>query len=169
MKKPNSLRAALKAALDPRHALATDPDNLQLVITELHPACSAAPGRSFENRYKLELTFLGFAGDVLEIQIPLMVWLERWQSELLASPEASAAGIQITAIPHTDDTSDIMIVLKLSERVAFRPRPGGGYDVAYAEEPMPFALDDVDAEPLHAVYLDGAQILHCEAHPAAGV
>ncbi len=169
MKKPAQLRAALKAALSPRHPLATDPDFLQLVITELHPACTAAPGRSFENRYQLELTFLGFSGDVLEIQIPMMVWLERWQPDLLTSPEAAAAGIRITAIPHDDDTSDIMIVLKMSEKIAFRPREGGGYDVGYAEEPVPFTLDDEDAAPLHAVYMDGALILHCEAHPDEGV
>lgn len=168
MKKPDLLRAALKAALDPRHALATDPDNLQIVITEGHPACSGGPGRSFEMRYQLELTFLAFAGDFLEIQVPLMVWLERWQPDLLTSPQASAAGIRITAIPHADDTSDVMITLKLSERVAFKPRPGGGFDIGYAPEPTPFVLDDPDAEPLHAVYLDGAPIVHCAAHPDAG-
>lgn len=170
MNKPKSLRAAWAEALGARHAAtSTDPDALQIVITNCTPACILAPGQSFELRYDLDVTFIDFGGDVLEVIIPMMNWLQRWQSDALATPEAAAAAVRITAIPLADDVTDIHIVLKLSERVAFRPRPGGGYDIGYSEEPLPLLLQDLDAEPLHSVWLNGVEILHCEAHPDLGV
>lgn len=169
MNKPASFRAALVEALGSRHAAtSTDPDDLQIVITNCSPACNLAPGTSFELRYELDVTLINFAGEELEVIIPMMKWLQRWQSDLLASPEAAAAGIRITAIPLADRVTDLHIVLKLSERVAFKERPGGGYDIGYAEEPEPFLFEQAEAEPLHSVWLNGEEIFHCAAHPDLG-
>ncbi|RYG19125.1 MAG: phage tail protein [Caulobacteraceae bacterium] len=168
--KPASFRAALVEALGPRHAAtSTDPDKLQIVIMNCSPACNLAPGKSFEIRYELDITLIDFAGEELEVIVPMMIWLQRWQSDLLASEEAAAAGIRITAIPLADKVTDLHIVLKLSERIAFKEREGGGYDIGYAEEPEPFLFEQAEAAPLHSVWLDGEEIFHCAAHPNLGV
>ncbi|MBO9500760.1 phage tail protein [Brevundimonas sp. A19_0] len=163
MKKPNSLRAYLSESLDPRHGLKTDPYRLHMVATDLGIFASARPGQAFEYRYTLELALLDFAGDPAEITVPLMLWIQRWQHDLISSPEATARGINLTVEMLSPDKVDVHIDLKLTESYRIEARPGGGHDVVYLEPPAPLAF--ADGPPLHIVYLDGAVIARCEAHP----
>tara|TARA_R110002167_G_scaffold12963_5_gene54868 strand:- start:2457 stop:2960 length:504 start_codon:yes stop_codon:yes gene_type:complete len=167
LKKPPSLRAALTAALDPKHHISKNPDRLLMVATNAVTLASGRPGSGFEYRYTLELTFLDFAGDPAEITIPLLLWIQRYQHQMLASPDATTAGMNMTFELLDAGKYDAHVALQLTEAVRYAPRDGGGYDVVFIDTPVPMAFED--GEPLHAVFLDGEQILHCAAHPDLGV
>ena len=166
MKKLHSLRSALTAAMDKRHGL-DDWSRLQVMASNLNLVASARPGSAFQQAYTIELHFPGFSGDPIEISVPLLLWVQRHQHDLLSAPEASERGIDATFIPLNAESYDVHIAIQVTENVRFTPRPDGGHDVVYLDEPMPMALED--GPPLHAVYLDGELILHCEAHPGAGL
>lgn len=163
MKKPPLLRAALTAALDPRHHLSADPTRLLMVASNATIHATGAPGSGFEYRYTLELTFLDFVGDPTEISVPLLLWIERYQHQLLASPEAAARGLVMTFELLEADKFDAHIAIQLTETVRFAPRGDGGHDLVYPEEPVPMAFED--GPPLHIIYLDGNPIARCQAHP----
>lgn len=163
MKKPHTLRAALVEALDARHGLRTDPYRLQMAATKLGLFASARPGQAFEYRYTLEIAMLDFAGDPAEVSVPLLLWIQRWQHDLISSPEATARGMDLTFELLDEDKYDIHIDLRLTEAYRFEPRAGGGHDLVYLEPPEPLAMED--GPPLHIVYLDDAVIARCEEHP----
>lgn len=167
MKKPGMLREALTAALSHRDALATDPDRLLMTAVDWRPVADGRPGSSLQVAYTLELVFLDFVGDPLEITIPLLVWLYRFQHDLFASPEAMQRGVNGTFELLDHGKFDANIKLQLTERVSWTPAAGGGVETTYVDEPLPFAFED--GPPLHAIFANGAEILHCTAHPDAGV
>ena len=166
MKKPLSLRQALTAALDAKHFISQNQGSLLMVATDATMMASGRPGAGFQYVYTLQISLLDFAGDPTEVTIPLLLWLERYQHELLASPEAAAQGIRITFEFLDDSKYDIHVDLKLTEAVAFTPREGGGHDAVFRDEPLPMALEQ--GSPLHAIFLNGELLLHCTAHPDLG-
>lgn len=167
MKKPESLLAALVAALDPLHHVKGDTSRLQMIMSNVRPEASGRPGSGFQLAYTVEIHMPDFNGDPLEVVIPMMSWIERWQHDLIANPEKAAKAIDMTFVRLDDRRYDLHAAVDLTEMISFAPRPGGGHDVVACEEPLPMALET--AEPLHAVFLDDQLIMHCSAHPGAGV
>jgi hypothetical protein len=178
MNKPRSLHTALTAALDPRHNLSARPADFHMKIVNLTPQASGRPGNGFVYKYTLALGLLDFAGNTSEIVVPLMRWIERWQHDLLLKPDAFSMEVDFLA----DDMVDVLVRLDLTEVVRFVPRPvepgepgqpgqpggpSGAVDLVFVEEPLPFALQE--GAPLHAVYLDDNLLVHCQAHPGAGL
>ncbi len=156
MKKPPNLRAALIAALDPKHHISKDPSRLLMVATNARTLASGRPGAGFEYQYTLELTFLDFVGNPTEFTVPLLLWIQRYQHQMLASPEAAAQGMNMTFELLDNDKYDAHVQLQLTEAVRYVPREGGGHDVVFLDEPVPMAFET--GEPLH-----------CAAHPDAGL
>ncbi|MGQ3044539.1 MAG: phage tail protein [Brevundimonas aurantiaca] len=167
MRKPDSLRAALVAALDAKHRYSERPADLHIMIQDATPVADGRPGRAYVWHYTLVAGFLDFTGAPDEIALPILTWLQRWQPDLFASPERLKAAFNMEVEFLADDVVDVMVRLKLTEVVTMIDRPGGGLDLVRPEEPMPFALQE--GSLLHAVYLDDALILHCDAHPGAGL
>lgn len=167
MNKPPKLLAALVAALDERHQVKNDSTRLQMVLSNVRPQVSNRPGKGFQLAYTVEISMPDFNGEPIEVVVPVLIWLERWQNDLVASPEAAEKAIDMTFVRLDDRRYDLHFSLELTEAVRYVPRPDGGHDVVYVEEPPPFALES--GPPLHAVYLDGELIVHCDAHPGAGL
>lgn len=167
MRKPASLLAALVDALDARHHIRGDSSRLQMVLSNVTPQATNGPGTGFQLAYTVEVSMPDFNGEPIEVVIPTLIWIERWQNDLLANPEAAARAIDMTFVRLNDRRYDLHFALQLTEAVRYVPRPGGGHDAVYIEEPLPMSLEE--GPPLHAVYLDGELILHCEAHPGAGL
>lgn len=165
MNKPASLRAALTEALDPRHHIRRNPDRLLMTITGLRTLATGAPGHGFEYDYTLEIDLLDFAGDPTEVTVPLLLWVSRYQHQMLATADATTKGMNLTALMLDGGKVDIHIALKLTEHVRYVPREDGGHDVVYRDEPMPMALET--GAPLHALFLNGELIARCTAHPDA--
>lgn len=164
MKKPGHLRKALTEALDAHRALVTDPDRLIMTVVDWRPVADMRPGAGLQIAYTLELTFLDFVGDPIEITIPLMQWLARWQHDALSARDGGRP-IDGTFELLAHDKFDAHLKLQLTERVRFAPRPDGGYDVVYLEEPEPMAFEA--GPPLHELFMDGIQLFRCEDHPEA--
>lgn len=160
MRKLDSLRKHMTEALAHR-GLKDNPADLHFAI----PSGSAlahvrgSPDRAFEYRYTLSMGVFDCAWSFDEIMIPLLVWVERWQPDLL-SLSAGAGGIEWEVEPLDDAKSDILIRLPLTETISLKARPDGGHDLTRPEEPVPFALEP--AAPLHRVYLGGELIVRCD-------
>lgn len=169
MIKPQSLRAALTASLDVRHHISQNADRLIMAASNGRLLTSGRPGQAYQQAYTLQISLLDFAGQPEEVEIPLLVWLQRYQNDLISAAAAADTGLNLTYDLLEAGKYDIHIDLKLTETVAFSARSDGGYDVVFPEEPEPMLFGDNAGEPLHAIYLDGVQIMHCFAHPAAGL
>lgn len=131
MIKPASLRDHLAAAIP---ELARDPDRLLVFIKDGSVVATYAPGLSFEYRYTLHMIVTDFAGHPDAIMVPLLEWLTRHQSELLANPDLRER-IAFDAELLANDKVDLEIKLPLTERVGVHARTGGGYDVEHYPEP----------------------------------
>lgn len=164
MKKPGHLRDALTTALAHKPGLATDPDRLIMTATEWRPCADMRPGSGLQLAYTLEMTFLDFDGDPLEITIPLIRWLARYQHDVLVSREGGRP-VDGTFEFLQHGKFDAHIKLNLTERIRYQPRAGGGFDVEYIDEPEPMSFEE--GEPLHQLFLNGEQLFHCTAHPDA--
>nr|WP_314121382.1 phage tail protein [uncultured Brevundimonas sp.] len=167
MRKPNSLRAALVAALDAKHRFSERPADLHMVMQDATPVADGRPGMAYVWHYTLAIGFLDFTGSPDEIALPILTWLQRWQPDAFATADKLKNVFNLDVEFMADDIVDVMVRLKLSEVVSMVGRPDGGMDLTRPEEPMPFAL--IGGPPLHAVYLEGELILHCDAHPGAGL
>lgn len=163
MRKLNSLKTHMTEALTHR-GMRQNPADLHFAIPSGSVVARGRPGLGFEYRYTLVMAVLDCAYGLDEITVPLMMWVARWQPELL-SLTAADGGIDWEVELLDDGKSDIMVRIPLTEGLHLRPREDGGHDLVRPEEPVPFALEQ--AAPLHRVYLDGELIASCSAHPDA--
>lgn len=161
MRKLQSLKAHMIAALAHRGAQ-DNPADLHVHIPQGSLQATQRPGLGFSYGYTLVLAVFDFAHSIDEIMIPLLLWVRRWQPELLALT-ADRGGIAFEVEDLDDGKVDVMLRIPLTESVGFDERPGGGFDLVRPEEPLPFALEAV--EPLHVVYLDDDVIARCSLHP----
>lgn len=132
MYKPDSLRAVLTAA---NPELARDPDRLVVFIDEGNLVATFAPGLSFEYRYVLNLVLTDYAGHPDAVMVPLLIWIQEHQSELLANPD-NRGRISFEADVLANDRVDLSIKIPLTERVGVHPRSGGGHNVQHYPEPQ---------------------------------
>lgn len=137
MKKPDTLRAALTAALP---ELAVDPDKLLVFIEAGSLRSTVAPGLSFEASYTLNLILTDFAGDPVVVWLAILMWARINQSELLDNIDQRAAGIAFDADIISNTSCDLSIKLALSERVIVKQQPDGRLDLSYPDEPQTEAL-----------------------------
>lgn len=168
MKKPESLLATLADALDPRHHVKGDTARLQMVLSNVSPQTDARPGSGFSLSYTVEINMPDFNGNPIEVIVPMLRWLERWQHDLVANGDKAAKAIDMTCIRLDAGRYDLHAAVNLTEDFRFVARPdGSGQDVVSVDPPVPMAL--VSGPPLHAVFLDDALIVHCTAHPDEAV
>ncbi|GLK49616.1 hypothetical protein GCM10017620_25890 [Brevundimonas intermedia] len=167
MKKPESLLAALVAALEAKHHIKGDSSRLQMVMSNVRPEVSGRPGTGFQLAYTVEIHMPDFNGSPLEVVVPMLRWIERWQHDLVASADKAAKAIDMTFVRLDDRRYDLHAAVDLTEVFRYEGRPDGGQDLVVVDEPMPMALETGD--PLHAVYLDDELIMHCSAHPEAAI
>ncbi|MDR6144951.1 hypothetical protein QE363_000744 [Sphingomonas sp. SORGH_AS870] len=139
MNKPASLSRLLIQAVP---QFAENPENLALYVDEGRVAATSGASLSFEYRYKLNLVAQDFAGDRAALFVPLLAWIAQAQPDLLDRPTAEPFTFECELLDA--DTADISITLDLTERVAVRPREGGGYEVNYLDDPTPADLDRFD-------------------------
>ncbi|MBK1970818.1 phage tail protein [Brevundimonas diminuta] len=163
MRKLNSLKAHMTEALTHR-GMRQNPADLHFAIPSGSVVARGRPGLGFEYRYTMVMAVMDCAYGLDEITVPLMMWIARWQPELL-SLTAADGGIDWEVELLDDGKSDIMFRIPLTEGLHLRPRLDGGHDLVRPEEPVPFTLEQ--AAPLHRVFLDGELIASCSAHPDA--
>lgn len=167
MKKPDSLRAFLTAAIP---YLAAQPERLSMYVGKgsLRATGAAKADKlnlSFEYRYTLTLTLLDWEDGPDRVMIPLLAWVGANQLELLQSYEQNRQGITFEADILDAHTVDLVIELALTERVLVAANPDGGYDVEHVGEPAldpgfgPWPDEEPDPAALALLKFKGDQML----------
>lgn len=142
MIKHTSLRTALTNALP---ELKRDPDKLQVFIDTGSLNATLATGLSFEYAYTATIMLLDFTGDPDAVMVPLLVWVARHQSELLANP-AQRGRISFEAEILSNKACDLVIKVPLTERIGVHLNTAGtGYTIETYPEP---ATTEADAPAL---------------------
>ena len=131
MQKPNSLRSALKQALP---FFETNPDKLFFAVTNGKWRVKYSASLSFCLLYDLEILITDFVGDEALIFITLQKWLKTHQHELLTNPEKMQDGMTFEVEKQSNEASDILIKLKLSEDVKVTENPDGTITTTYLPE-----------------------------------
>lgn len=133
MTKIDSLRDLLLRAVP---ALRANPETLSIFVDRGRVAARAGGSLSFEYRYTLNLVVQEFAGDRDAIIVPVLAWIARYQSDLLARPNGEPIAFEAELLDAT--TTDLSLTIELKERVAVERLPGGGYKIVHVD-------DDADA------------------------
>lgn len=134
MKKPDTLRAALTAAMPD---LANDPDRFLVFIDNGALHASYAPGLSFEYAYTLNIIITDFTGDPNAVMVPLLMWVSVNQSELMDNVDKRRDGIQFEADILDNARCDLSIKLQLTERVIVKRAGDGVLTMTHVDEPQP--------------------------------
>lgn len=134
MLKPESLRRHLEATAP---WVAAHPDRLLTFIDEGDVRSTLRAGLSFEYRYTLNFIATDFEGHADTLIVPILLWLRRYQPEMLQNPELMRAGFSFEADILTHQTMDLSIKLQLTERVIVST-VDGAMRATHADEP---ALD----------------------------
>lgn len=132
MKKPDSLRAALVAALP---ELARDPERFLVFIDQGSLHATYVPGLSFECTYTLNIILTDFAADPLIVWVALLAWLSANQPELLDNVDQRRDGIAFEADLLDHAKCDLSIKIKLSESVVVKRSEDGRLDIEPISEP----------------------------------
>jgi len=114
MLKPSSLRAHITAAVP---ELARDPERLVVLARAGRTITTGTAALSFEYAYTLQMIVLDYAGHADAVMVPLLAWLKRHQPELMTNDERRKEGITFEAEYLANDLMDLIITVKLTERV----------------------------------------------------
>jgi len=136
MKKPDSLRAALVAALPD---LARDPERFLVFIDQGSLHATYVPSLSFECAYTLNIILTDFAADPLIVWVALLAWLSANQPELLDNVDLRRDGVAFEADILDSAKCDLSIKVKLSEFVIVKRSDDGRLDIEPIAEPAPEA------------------------------
>lgn len=131
MNKPDSLRAALTAAIP---EFARNPDRLHVFIEHGSIATTAANSLSFEYAYTLDVVVTDYAGHADHLIVPVIAWLKVNQPEMMLNRELCRDGFRFQAELLDNGKSDVEILLKLTERVGVFEKPEG-YEIRHFAEP----------------------------------
>lgn len=135
MRKAQLLRDALVAALP---ELAGDPSRLKLWVEKGSGHSRQTETRGFAFEYELNVLVEELRSDIALLALALFNWLRVHQPDLLAH---GTAGFEFDADILDNETADVLISLRLVDRVTATPLEGGGTALEYLAEPDPL-FDD---------------------------
>lgn len=134
MKKPISLRAHLEQWLPD---LKKNPDKLHVIIDKGRVSTKAGASASFEYHYTVQLLVTDFAESIDTLVVPIMVWAQEHQPDLIHAIDKQSKAITFEAEAIDHDKMDIAITIDLSERVLVRSVPAGYECEHIGEPPLP--------------------------------
>lgn len=115
MNKPQSIRQFLQTHVP---ALNQRPDNFLTFIEGGQLVCTRGPSPSFMYHYKLTLAMLEYADHADTLMIPILIWINQHQPELLNGEANGHMTFEAEILNNT--TADITVTLDLTERVVAR-------------------------------------------------
>lgn len=157
MRKPESLRAALAAALP---ALPRNPDRLRIWVGQGSAHATHSPTQGFSYKYRLSVFLVELAADPSLVFMAIADWLRVHQPELLHPNYQRGFEFQVDVLDN--DSFDLLIELELTENVLCTPDGNGGYTMEYPGEPDPLFPDDQpygDPGLLKTVCANGDEII----------
>lgn len=139
MKKPDSLRRALTEAVS---HLRENPDQLHIFVDDGSMVSTLAPSLSWEYRYTLNMMVTEFAGDQNLLMATVLAWMREHQPDVMANPELRNSSISFEAVILNNNTCDLSIDLKLTERIVVSPSGENMVVEAVPEPDNPELRDD---------------------------
>lgn len=131
MIKPNSLRAALVAAIP---QLAAAPDLLVVFINDGHIVATGTRTPSFEYRYECEILIRDFIGNADEVMVAVVEWARANQPDLVTNADQRRDGMTFIADILANDAVDLAVKLKLTESVVVGTDEGGRRTVEHVDD-----------------------------------
>ncbi|MBU9818440.1 phage tail protein [Rahnella sp. BCC 1045] len=147
MLKPASLRKALFKSVP---LLRDNPDMLRLFVDGGVINATLAASLSHENRYTLDIVVTDYTGDINMLIVPVNVWLREHQPDIMTTDEGRKNGFTYVADINSDDSSDVRMSLRLTERTIVK-EDGRRLNVTPLDEPP---LPEPVARPME-LYLQG--------------
>ena len=114
MLKPAAIRDVIARCVP---QLAQNPEGLILTVGDGRIVATGARSLSFEWQYPLSIGVIDFAGHPDQLVVPLLAWLRQHQPELFTNDERRKDGITFEAEYLANDLLDLIITVKLTERV----------------------------------------------------
>ncbi|NLC24648.1 MAG: phage tail protein [Oxalobacter sp.] len=134
MYKPDSLRKHLSGACP---ILKRNPEILHIFVDEGNVVAVGTNSFSHEYQYRLNIHIEDYAGPIEAITVPLLTWVIIHQIELLSNPDQRKTGISFDVDFNNNDTKDILIRLRLTEKSIVTQAQNGKLNVKAQQEPQP--------------------------------
>jgi len=130
--------------------LARDPENFIVYGDDGRLIASGTNSLSFEYRYTVYATLLGYAGHPDAIMVPLLAWCKANQPELFDNPDKRENAIRFTVAPQSASTYDLGIEIDLTERAIVTPDPDHDtrLHINHPEEPGQVGLQRFDGQDI---------------------
>lgn len=132
MKKPTELRDHLTQWVPD---LAANPDKLKIFVEKGAIATKLGAGLGYQYAYTVQIIVIKFAEPADVLMVPLLVWLQTNQPDLLQDTVRRDKAISFEAEIYNHEEIDIAITLDLTERVIVSPVLGG-YQCTHLGEPQ---------------------------------
>lgn len=138
MLKPKSLRNALYEAVP---VLKANPDMLRIFIDSGAIAATLATSLSFENRYTLNVVVTDYTGDLDLLLVPVGAWLRENQPDTMTTDEGKKHGFTYIADINSNDSVDVSISLRLTERTLVKEVDRALHVLHLPEPPPPMPVE----------------------------
>ncbi|ARK88533.1 phage tail protein [Burkholderia pseudomallei] len=131
MNKPNSLRAALVAALP---QLSASPDQLLVFVNEGRIEATGTRTASFDYEYECEIIIRDFVGSADDVMIAVVEWARSNQPDLVTNRDERRDGMTFVADVLSNSAVDLAIKVKLSESVVVGTDEAGNRTVEHVND-----------------------------------
>lgn len=131
MEKPASLRAAIAAAIP---ELAQNPDKLTMWVIEGQVKANKST-LGHELQYRLNINITDFSGSLNRLNVAVINWLQAHQPDILHPSASRPDGYVFEADILNNHSTDIAIVLRLTEGILARIDDSGQIHISYRAEP----------------------------------
>lgn len=138
MLKPKSLRKALYDAVP---KLKANPDMLRIFIDSGVIGATLAASLSFENRYTLNVMVTDYPDDIDLLLVPIGAWLRENQPDIMTTDDGKKKGFTYEVDINSDDSIDVSIYLKLTERTLVKEVDQMLHVSHAPEPPLPIPVD----------------------------
>lgn len=130
--------------------LARDPENFIVYGDDGRLISTGTNSLSFEYRYTVYATLLGYAGHPDAIMVPLLAWCKANQPELFDNPAKRENAIRFAVAPQSASTYDLGIEIDLTERaiVTHDPDHDTRLHITHPEEPGQVGLQRFDGQDI---------------------
>lgn len=147
MLKPASLKKALFKSVP---LLRQNPDMLRMFVDNGAIDGTLAASLSFENRYSLDVTVTDYTGDLNMLLVPVNAWLRENQPDIMTTDDGKKHGFTYVADINNDDSIDLRMSLRLTERTLVKEENGALHVTQAGEPPLPIVI-----EPITEMYMGG--------------
>ncbi|MGC6406234.1 phage tail protein [Bisgaard Taxon 45] len=151
MKKPNQIRNVIEQS---NPAFKTNPDLLQVYIDQGQIISTGAQSLSFEYQYTLNVIITDYAEDIAKIIVPVLAYLKVNQPEIFDNPQRREGAFKFVTDFNNNNTLDLSLEIKLTERVVQKSGENGEINLKYATEPTWNTESALTAEELKVILED---------------